>query len=147
MAAAALGLSARPGEVIVSIGTSGTVFAVSPVPSADPSAAIAGFADASGAFLPLICTLNAAGVLTATATMLGVSLDRLAELALSARPGAGGVTMLPYLAGERTPNRPDATGALAGLTMANAAPQNIARAAVEGMLCGLADGLAALAAR
>jgi xylulokinase len=143
-AAAALGLALAPGEAVVSIGTSGTVFAVSPRPAADPSGAIAGFADASGQFLPLVCTLNATGVLAATAAMLGVDLARLAELALTAPPGARGLTMLPYLAGERTPNRPHATGELHGLTAATATPECLARAAVEGMLCGLADGLDAL---
>jgi xylulokinase len=145
-AAAALGLALAPGEAVVSIGTSGTVFAVSPTPAADPSGAIAGFADAAGQFLPLVCTLNATGVLAAAAALLGVDLGRLAELALAAPPGAGGLTMLPYLAGERTPNRPDATGELHGLTAATATPECLARAAVEGMLCGLADGLDALLA-
>lgn len=144
--AAALGLGAQAGDVVVSIGTSGTVFAVSAVPTADATGTIAGFADATGCFLPLVCTLNAARVLTATAAMLGVDLDRLAVLALSARPGASGLTMLPYLEGERTPNRPDATGELHGLTGSNATPENLARAAVEGMLCGLADGLDAIRA-
>jgi len=143
-AAAALGLSAKHGEVIVSVGTSGTVFAVSAAPTADAAGAVAGFADATGQFLPLVCTLNAAGVLTAMAGMLGVGLDRLSSLALAAPPGAGGLTMLPYLAGERTPNRPDATAELHGLTGASATRENLARAAVEGMLCGLADGLDAL---
>ena len=145
-AAAALGLGARPGDVVVSVGTSGTVFAVSAAPTADATGTIAGFADATGRFLPLVCTLNAARVLEAVAALLGTGLDRLSELALSARPGAGGLVMLPYLEGERTPNRPDATGALYGLTGANARPENLARAAVEGMLCGLADGLDAIRA-
>src|ERR1022692_980672 len=145
-AAAALGLGARPGDVVVSIGTSGTVFAVSASPAADPTGTIAGFADATGAFLPLVCTLNAARVLTAVAAMLGVDISRLAKLALSAQPGAGGLTMLPYLEGERTPNRPDATGELHGLTGSNATAENLARAAVEGMLCGLSDGLDAIRA-
>jgi xylulokinase len=143
-AAAALGLGARAGDVVVSIGTSGTVFAVSAAPAADPTGTIAGFADATGAFLPLVCTLNAARVLTAVATMLGVDISRFDELAMSARPGAGGLTMLPYLDGERTPNRPDATAELHGLTGSNATAENLARAAVEGMLCGLADGLDAI---
>jgi xylulokinase len=145
-AAAALGLAARTGDVVVSIGTSGTVFAVSDAATADATGAIAGFADATGRFLPLVCTLNATGALTAMAAILGVGLNRLAALALSAGPGAGGVTMLPYLAGERTPNRPDATAELRGLTTDNATPANLARAAVEGMLCGLADGLDAIRA-
>ena len=145
-AAAALGLGAAAGDVVISVGTSGTVFAVSDVPTADSSGTIAGFADATGRFLPLVCTLNAARVLEAVAVILGTSLDRLSRLALSARPGAAGLVMLPYLEGERTPNRPGATGALEGLTGANARPENLARAAVEGMLCGLADGLDAIRA-
>ncbi|OLR92134.1 xylulokinase [Actinokineospora bangkokensis] len=143
-AAVALGVGAGPGDVVVSIGTSGTVFAVSDTPTADPEGTIAGFADAAGRFLPLVCTLNAARVLTATCSILGVDLDRLSELALSAPPGAGGVVFLPYLEGERTPNRPDATGSVHGLTLATSTPAHLARAAVEGVLCGLADGLDAL---
>jgi len=145
-AAAALGLGASAGDVVVSIGTSGTVFSVSAVATADPTGAIAGFADAAGRFLPLVCTLNAARVLVAAASVLGVDLDRMAELALAASPGAGGLTLLPYLEGERTPNRPDASGLLHGITGKNATQENLARAAVEGMLCGLADGLDAIVA-
>jgi xylulokinase len=141
---AALGLGLRAGDAVVSIGTSGTVFAVAEHPVADPSGAVAGFADATGRYLPLVCTLNAARVLTATANLLGVPLSTVDDLALSAAPGAGGLTLLPYLDGERTPNLPAARGLLAGLTRANATPANLARAAVEGMLCGLADGLDAL---
>jgi xylulokinase len=144
--AAALGLCARPGDVVVSVGTSGTVFAVSERPAADPSGAVAGFADATGRFLPLVCTLNAARVLDAAAAMLGVDHPRLSELALAAPAGAGGLSLVPYLEGERTPNRPLATGALHGLRLANTTPDCLARAAVEGLLCGLADGLDALLA-
>jgi len=84
---------------------------------------------------------------SAGADLLGVELAELDRLALSAEPGAGGLVLLPYLEGERTPNRPDARGALAGLTGANATPANLARAVVEGMLCGLADGLDGLLAQ
>jgi xylulokinase len=142
--AAALGLGARPGDVVVSLGTSGTVFTVSDRPSADPAGAVAGFADATGRFLPLVCTLNAARVLDAAARLLGVDHDELSRLALSAPPGSGGVVLVPYLEGERTPNRPDATGAVHGLRLDNSTPAHLARAAIEGMLCGLADGLDAL---
>ncbi|AUI63341.1 xylulokinase [Amycolatopsis sp. BJA-103] len=142
--AAALGLELAPGDVVVSLGTSGTVFGVSETASADPSGIVAGFADATGRFLPLACTLNAARVLTATSAMLGVELAEFDELALAAAPGSGGLTFLPYLDGERTPNLPDASGTLFGLTRANMTSENLARAAVEGMLCGLAAGLDAL---
>lgn len=143
-AAAMLGVGGGA-DVVVSLGTSGVVTATSEVRAADASGIVAGFADATGRYLPLACTLNAARVLDATARMLGVDLATLSSLALSAKPGAEGVVMVPYLEGERTPNLPDATGALHGLTLTNATPANIARAAVEGMLCGLAVGLDALA--
>ena len=141
---AALGLGLNPGDVVVSLGTSGTVFAVTDIPTADATGDVAGFADASGRFLPLVCTLNASRVLSATANMLGVGLDQFAELAMAAPPGAGGLVYLPYLDGERTPNLPDATGSLLGMTRSNLRPEFVARAAVEGMLCGLADGVEAL---
>ncbi len=144
--AAALGLDARPGDVIVSIGTSGTAFAVSDTATADGTGAVAGFADATGRFLPLVCTLNAVRVLSSTATLLGVDFAELDRLALSADPGAGGLVLVPYFEGERTPNRPDASGSLIGMTTTNLTRANLARAAVEGMLCGLADAIDALVA-
>jgi xylulokinase len=143
-AGAALGLGAAEGDAVISIGTSGTAFAVVGRPLADASGTVAGFADASGLFLPLVATLNAARVITAAGNLLATDLDQVAALALSAAPGAGGVVMLPYLEGERTPNLPTATGSVLGLTLANATAANLARAAVEGMLCGLADGLDAI---
>jgi xylulokinase len=129
------------GDVVISLGTSGTVFTRTTTPSADPTAAIAGFADATGAFLPLVCTLNAARVLTATAELLGVDLPGLETLARQAAPGAEGVVLLPYLSGERTPNLPGATGSLHGLRPETMRPSIIARAAFEGMLCNMADAL------
>ncbi|MGP3961303.1 xylulokinase [Nonomuraea sp. 3N208] len=145
--AAALGVGAKPGDVVVSLGTSGTVFAVAETPSADPTGAVAGFADATGRFLPLLATLNAARVLDAAARITGVGLNDLSDLALQAPPGADGLTLVPYLEGERTPNRPTATGSIHGLTLATSTPAHLARAAIEGMLCGLADALDALALR
>ena len=143
-AAAALALGAQPGDVIVSIGTSGVISAVTRSPVADPSGMVAGFADAAGGYLPLAATLNAARVIDAIARLLGLSHDELAVQALAAPPGSDGLVVVPYFEGERTPNRPDATGAVHGARLDNTTPQNLARAAVEGMLCGLADGLAAL---
>ncbi len=144
-AAASFGLDAGPGDVVVSLGTSGTVSAVSDTAPHDPSGIVAGFADASGRQLPLVCTLNAARVLSATAELLGVDLDELSRLALATAPGAGGLVLVPYLEGERTPDRPQATGALHGMTLATMTPGHLARAAVEGLLCSMADGIDALA--
>jgi xylulokinase len=143
-AGAAHGIGARPGEVVISIGTSGVLCAVSEAPTADPSGLVAGFADATGRYLPLVCTLNAARVLDATARLLGVDHDALATLALAAPPGAEGLVLVPYLEGERTPNKPESAGALHGVELGNLTPANLARAAFEGVLCGLADGLDAL---
>jgi xylulokinase len=145
-AAAALGLGAEEGDVIVSIGTSGVVAAVSAQPVRDDSGAVAGFADGTGRYLPLVCTLNGARVLDAAAAMLRVDHDELSRLALSAPPGSSGLVLVPYLEGERTPNRPNASGALHGLRVSNASPDNLARAAVEGLLCSLAEGVAHLTA-
>jgi xylulokinase len=143
---AALGLGLQPGDVVVSLGTSGTAFAVSNVPARDARGEVAGFADATGHFLPLVCTLNAARIMTSTAAMLGVDLDAYAALALSAPPGSDGLVLLPYFDGERTPNLPDATGSLHGITRTNFTPAAIARASIEGMLGGLADAVDALEA-
>jgi xylulokinase len=143
---AALGLGLGPGDVVVSLGTSGTVFAVGETPGRDATGAVAGFADATGRFLPLVCTLNAARVLDAGRRLLGVSPAEFDALALAAPPGAGGLALVPYLEGERTPDLPDATGRLVGMTLANSTREHLARAVVEGMLCGLADGLDALVA-
>ncbi len=141
--AAALGLSLGPGDVSVSIGTSGVAAMVSEQRPADPSGTVTGFADATGRFLPMATTLNAARVLDFGCRLLGVDHDGLSALALSSRPGAGGVVLLPYLDGERTPNRPDATGVFAGLTSATGR-EDIARACVEGLLCALADAVLAV---
>jgi xylulokinase len=146
-AAAALGVGARAGDVIVSIGTSGVVSAIADVPAKDPTGTVAGFADATGRFLPIVVTLNAARVLDAAARLLGVDHAELSRLALSVGPGSDGLVVVPYLEGERTPNRPDATGAVHGLRLATSTPAHLARAAVEGVLCGLADGLDALIAQ
>ncbi|GGQ77925.1 xylulokinase [Couchioplanes azureus] len=146
-AAAGLGTGALPGDVVISIGTSGTVFVSSDVAPDDPSGTVAGFADATGRFLPIVVTLNAARVLDAAARLLGVDHAELSRLALTAPAGADGLVLVPYLEGERTPDRPDATGAIHGLTLRTSDPAHLARAAVEGMLCALADGLDALVAR
>ena len=145
-AGAALGLQAQPGDVVISLGTSGTAFAVSDTPTHDSTGAVAGFADATGRFLPLVCTLNAARILDAAARILGKTHDEVGALALSSIAGAHGLTLLPYFEGERTPNRPDATGVFSGMNLKNSNPADIARAMIEGMMCGLTDAVDALIA-
>ena len=142
--AAALGLGLDEGTAGVSLGTSGTVFCRSPQQTHDPSGVVAGFADATGEFLPLVCTLNGARNLAATASLLGLSFEDMSAAALSAAPGSEGVTFLPYLEGERTPPLPDARGQLVGLSLSNYTPANLARATIEGVLWSLAYGLQTL---
>jgi len=139
-AAAALGLDLQPGDVVISIGTSGVASAISTVPVADGTGSVTGFADATTHFLPLVATINAARILELQCRLLGVDHDELARLALAAPAGANGLTILPYYDGERTPNRPDATGTWSGLTTSTTR-EDLARAAVEALLCSLADAV------
>lgn len=143
-AAAALGLGMQAGDVAISIGTSGTVFSVSETQSHDLSGSVAGFADASGHYLPITVTLNAARVLVKATEQLDVDFDQLAKLALAAAPGSGGMVLLPFFEGERTPNLPEAIESFHGVSAENDRPENLARAHIEGMLCGLAYGFDAL---
>ena len=137
---AALGMDLQPGDVLVSVGTSGVASTVSTTAVADGTGVVTGFADASGGFLPMVTTINAAGILDLQARWLGVDHDGLADLALESSPGAGGVTLLPYYGGERTPNRPDAVGTWTGLG-ATTTRADLARAAYEALLCSLADAV------
>lgn len=143
--AAALGVGAVPGEIVVSLGTSGTVYAVTETPTTDETGEVCGFADATGRFLPLACMLNCTRVVDTVAEMFGI--DRAAALdgAAAAPHGAGGLAMTPYLAGERTPNLPTATATITGLTAATATPDLFLRAALEGVADGLAYCVDALA--
>lgn len=143
-AGAALGIGAVVGDLVISLGTSGTAFAVSSSPTQDQSGEVAGFADATGNFLPLACTLNAAKVFDATAKLLGVGFEEYSQLALQASPGADGLIMMPHFDGERTPNRPNTQGSISGITHANFTPANVARASIEGVIAGLAYAMQAL---
>lgn len=132
-AGAALGVGLGVGQALLSLGTSGVVAVVSETPVEDPSGQVAGFADASGHWLPLACTLNASRILDAIGAMSGLSYEELDEAALSL-PNAGGLRLVPYFEGERTPNLPDATARLEGMTLKNSTRAHLARAGVEGML-------------
>ena len=129
---AALGLGLRPGVPVLSLGTSGTVYLVSTTRSADSTGNVAGFADATGRFLPLACTLNCTLAVDKTAQWL--NLDREATMP------SGGVVALPYFDGERTPNVPDAAAAIFGLRHTTE-PGSILMATYEGAVIGLLDAL------
>ncbi|MFG2821168.1 FGGY family carbohydrate kinase [Kitasatospora sp. NPDC048365] len=139
--AASLGLGLGVGDAVVSLGGNGTIFAVHDRAVVDPTGLVSSFADATGRHLPMVATLNAAQVLRSTAAMLGTDPEGLSELALQSSPGSYGLVLLPYLDGERTPKLPHAAGTLTGLRAESMGPQHLARAAVEGMLCNIADAL------
>lgn len=132
-AGAALGVGLGVGQALLSLGTSGVVSVVSETPIEDPSGQVAGFADASGHWLPLACTLNASRILDAVGAMSGLGYEELDDAALSV-PDAGGLRLVPYFEGERTPNLPDATARLEGMTLKNSTRAHLARAGVEGLL-------------
>ena len=129
---AALGLGLGPGEPVISLGTSGTAYAVMDERAADPSGTVAGFADASGRFLPLAATLNATLAIDRVAEWLGLDRDAPAEKTR--------VVVLPYLDGERTPNLPRAAGMVAGLRHATTR-EEILLAAYEGAVASLVEAL------
>ncbi|MCX6443288.1 MAG: xylulokinase [Actinobacteria bacterium] len=143
-AGAALGLGAQVGDLVISLGTSGTAYLISSSGSSDASGEVAGFADATGNFLPLACTLNAAKVFATTSAMLGISFDEFSRLALSAKSGAEGLVFLPHLDGERTPNRPEAKGQLHNITHSNFTAANVCRASIEGVIGSMAYATQAL---
>ncbi|PST46423.1 xylulose kinase [Bifidobacterium callitrichos] len=140
-AMAALGLGMAVGDVSISLGTSGVAAAIAENPVYDLTGAVSGFADCTGHYLPLACTINGSRIADAGRAALGVDYDELAALAAQSAPGAAGITLIPYFDGERTPNRPDATAALHGMTLANTTKANLARAFVEGLLCSQRDCL------
>ena len=133
--AAALGLDLAIGQPALSLGTSGTVFAVATKRSADPTGIVAGFADAAGRFLPLACTLNCTQAIDRVAAWLGLDRDDVAD--------SGSVVVLPYLDGERTPDLPLAAGTITGLRHATT-PNQILMAAYEGAVASLLEALAAI---
>lgn len=133
-AVAALALGLNVGDAVMSLGTSGTVYAKTDSPVQDMSGNMASFADADGAHLPLGATLNAARDIDIIADLLGIDFDEVARLAIEATPGAEGMTLLPYFEGERTPNLPNARAWMSGMSLGNTTRDNLARAAFEGML-------------
>jgi xylulokinase len=141
---AAIGVGAvAEGPVVVSLGTSGTAFAYSSQPAVDPRGEAAAFCDSTGAWLPLVCTLNCT---VATEWILGLfgrdhrGLEAALELS---PPGARGITFVPHLEGERTPNTPNGAGIFSGLR-ASHAPDDLIRGVVEGVTYGLKYALGAL---
>lgn len=136
----------RPGLVTASLGTSGTLFAFAEEPVVDPLGEVAAFCDSTDHWLPLVCTMNVTLVTEHVRKLFGWSHEQMDKAIESVPAGAGGLRLLPYLTGERTPDLPTARGILAGLSLANFTPECLARAAMEGATLGLAYGLERLRA-
>jgi xylulokinase len=130
-----------PGAVSASFGTSGTIYAYSSKPVVDPSGEIAAFCSSTGGWLPLLCTMNVTGVTEQVRALFGWSLSELEAAAAGAPPASDGLTLLPYLDGERTPNLPKGTGVYFGLDRRTLARGHLARAAIEGATLGMNYGL------
>ncbi|MFM8447191.1 MAG: FGGY family carbohydrate kinase, partial [Candidatus Nanopelagicaceae bacterium] len=144
-AGAALGINSQIGDMVISLGTSGTAFISTKTATHDKSGEVAGFADATGNFLPLACTLNAAKIFATVAKTLNLSFEDFSQAALSAPLGANGLRLITHFDGERTPNKPNATGSFYGITHENFTSANIARAAIEGVIAGMRYAAEAIA--
>jgi xylulokinase len=132
---AALGLGLRPGRPVVSLGTSGTIYAVSESRIVDPSGVVAGFATADRGFLPLAATLNCTLAVDRFAAWLGLDREQVAD--------ATDIVVLPYLDGERTPNLPEAAGSIHGLRHSTPA-EEILLAAYQGAAASLLEAMTAI---
>jgi len=131
----------RPGVVVVSLGTSGTVFAYAERPVVDPEGCIAPFCGSVGGWLPLLCVMNVTGVTEEVRAAFGSTHAELTAAAEAVPPGCGGLTWVPYLVGERVPNLPEAAGSLLGMRPGHLAPGVLYRAALEGTSLNLGWGV------
>ena len=129
------------GIVTASLGTSGTIYACSTTPVVDPAGEVAAFCDATGRWLPLICTMNVTVATEMVRKLFGLDHAGLSEAAASVETGAEGLLLIPFFEGERTPNVPDATGVWIGIRPRTATAAHMARAAMEGATLGLNYGL------
>ena len=134
----------RPGAITMSLGTSGTLYAFSGEPRISPQPSVATFCSSSGGWLPLICTMNLTNANAAMRDLLELDLEAFNALVAQAPIGCEGVTMLPFLNGERVPALPQASASLHGLTADNLSRANLCRAVLEGVTFGLRYGLGLL---
>lgn len=130
-----------PGQITMSLGSSGTLYAYLAQPRVSQEPAVATFCSSSGGWLPLICTMNLTNATGAVRELLQLDLAAFNQHVASAPAGADGVLMLPFLNGERVPALPHATGSFHGLTSTNLSRANLCRAVVEGTTFGLRYGL------
>tara|TARA_Y100000766_G_scaffold86034_1_gene73048 strand:+ start:5938 stop:7431 length:1494 start_codon:yes stop_codon:yes gene_type:complete len=131
----------KAGVVTASFGTSGTLYGVSDSPAIDENGEVAAFCDSTDKWLPLVCTMNVTVVTEQARELFGLSLNDMESAVSKVNPGSGGLTFLPYLNGERTPNLPNGKGVIHGLTTDNMRPDYLIRSAMEGATMGLAYGM------
>lgn len=131
----------RDGVVTLSLGTSSTVYTHMSSPSKDRTGNVAPFCASSDGWLPLVCTMNATNVVTQTLQVLGRTVADIDPALERTEPGAGGLTFIPFLHGERTPDLPEAKGSLAGISANNFTPDNLIRSVIEGVSFGVLEGL------
>jgi xylulokinase len=134
-----------PGVISASFGTSGTIYAHAEQPVVDPAGEIAAFCSSTGGWLPLLCTMNVTTVTEQVRQLFGMDHAALAAAVKSVPAGSDGLILLPYLAGERTPNVPAGSGVLLGLSGKTFTSAHFARAAMEGVTLGMNYGLRRLA--
>ncbi len=131
----------REGVVTLSLGTSSTVYSFHERPVLDATGNVAPFCSSSGGWLPLVCTMNATNVVTQTMATLGRTVEDIEHALAATAPGAGGLIFIAFLNGERTPDLPSARGTLWGISANNMTPDNLVRAAIEGVSFGILNGL------
>jgi xylulokinase len=131
----------KSGVITASFGTSGTLYGVSDAPAIDDNGEVAAFCDSTDKWLPLVCTMNVTVVTEQARELFGLSLEDMEGAVSRVDPGSGGLTFLPYLNGERTPNLPNGKGVIHGLNTDNMRPEYIIRSAMEGATMGLAYGM------
>jgi xylulokinase len=131
----------RAGIVTASFGTSGTIYACSEEPVIDAQGEVAAFCDATGRWLPLICTMNVTVATEMIRRRFNLDHESFGQLAASVPPGSDGLVLVPFFEGERTPNCPDGTGVFMGVRDQTLDVAHLARAAMEGVTLGMNYGL------
>lgn len=129
------------GRLTMSLGTSGTLFAAADSPVIDDHGNVAAFCSSTGGWLPLLCTLNCTSATEIMRRPLGIGIEAFDDAIERVPVGCDGVTVVPFFAGERTPDLPHATAMISGLDARNCSADHILRATVEGVTFSLRFGL------
>lgn len=140
----------RPGRSVTNLGTSAFSTLVTDRCELAPHGVGLTAASPLGRWMRTMVNTSGSMTLDFAAKLIsGGDVDELMTLAGEANPGADGVTMLPYLspAGVVSPFvEPNGHGSIIGLR-AGHGREEVARAAVEGLACAIADCYSAMATR